>query len=243
MLGSLEKNTMFMEDYCLDESEWAHHNITRAEFNKEKEHIKIAHFTHINAAKPWSNVWKILGQNYQIPLCPYRGLWWKIALEVTEFKDELLLIYNSVEYNALQSYAKVLGEKLVHIEKELTELKNDKNEILKQILPSALKRVQNHLCYKIGLELRQFQGFKDLFKLCFKLIFLAFKHKEYLKSKEWDKDFPLEQCLDYEQSKALMQSKTYKLGQDFIKHSKNWHKGALLKFAFVKIKAFYKDNK
>lgn len=238
LLGSLEKNTLFYEDYCIDESEWAHHNLTRAEFNQEKDHIQIAHFTHIAGTKPWTNVWEILGKNFQIPLCPYRGLWWKIALETPEFEKELLAIYNAVEYNALQSYARVLGQKLT--------------TVLEEISPSAVKIVQNHLCYKIGLELMKYRGFKDIFKLCFKLVLIGLKHRKMKKLNKLNKalkkingygNLKLERCLDYEKSKALVQSKAYKLGKDFLKHSKKWYKGALVKFAFVKIKAFCKDNK
>ncbi|MCH5336566.1 MAG: alpha-2,3-sialyltransferase, partial [Campylobacter sp.] len=94
--------------------------------------------------------------------------------------------------------------------------------------------------YKLGqIIIRNSKSLFGLFKLPYLLIALALIHKEQEKAyKEKIKTNPnlalppLESYKDYKEALKEKECLTYKLGNAFIKASKSWYKGGMIKFYF-----------
>ncbi|WP_115801411.1 hypothetical protein [Campylobacter jejuni] len=103
---------------------------------------------------------------------------------------------------------------------------------------SAKERIQNHLSYKLGkVMVENSKNVLDCVSLPFILLCIVFLHrKEQRKYKIKIKQNPklslpfLETYPDYYQALREKECFTYKLGEAFIKASKNWYKGGYLIF-------------
>ncbi|MCH5335894.1 MAG: alpha-2,3-sialyltransferase, partial [Campylobacter sp.] len=100
--------------------------------------------------------------------------------------------------------------------------------------------IHNHLSYKLGqIMIRNSKSFFGFIKMPFLLMAMSLTHKEQEKIyKEKIKTNPnlalppLESYLDYQEALKEKECLTYKLGNAFIKASKSWYKGGLIKFYF-----------
>ncbi|EAK0451494.1 coiled-coil domain-containing protein [Campylobacter lari] len=114
---------------------------------------------------------------------------------------------------------------------------------------SARFRVRNHLSYKLGQALIvNSKSILGYIRMPFVLSFIRDQHKtEQCRIKKALKENPklsiptLESCLDYKEALRETQCFTYKLGEIFIKASKNWYKGGYLKFYFKDLKELKKE--
>ncbi|EAK3623652.1 hypothetical protein FFW27_02825 [Campylobacter jejuni] len=116
---------------------------------------------------------------------------------------------------------------------------------------SAVKRVKEHLCYKIGYVTILLYRRKLIFLTPFVhiMVFINFMINKiiYKCAKKYDSDliFPLlENCYDYQEALKVKEYLSYKLGKVFIKAYKNWYKGGGIKLIFdiIKLKKEFKNK-
>ena len=124
--------------------------------------------------------------------------------------------------------------------------KESKNELfleLAQIIikfPTAKARIHNHLSYKLGNAI--IENSKSLFgyiRMFYVLSYIRDKHlreqKLYEEKIQTNPNLalpPLESYPDYQEALKEKECFTYKLGEAFIKATKSWYKGGLIKFYF-----------
>ncbi|HDZ4994596.1 TPA: sugar transferase [Campylobacter jejuni] len=104
----------------------------------------------------------------------------------------------------------------------------------------AKMKVQNHLAYKLGQAMiDNSKSIWGYIRMPFVLSYIRDKHfKEqlaYAQKIKINPDLilpPLENCPDYEEALKIKNYFSYKLGEAFIKASKNWYKGGYIKFLF-----------
>lgn len=95
----------------------------------------------------------------------------------------------------------------------------------------AVERVKNHLSYKIGKEIVSCKTFIECIKLPFILINITKTHNNKIQ----EKSLKLSEYSDYKEALKEKECFTYKLGEAFIKASKNWYKGGYIVFIFKDI--------
>ncbi|WP_250538638.1 hypothetical protein [Campylobacter jejuni] len=106
------------------------------------------------------------------------------------------------------------------------------------ILALVKQRIQNHLSYKLGQALiANSKSLWGYIRMPYVLSYIKDKHK--LEQKAYEKKIkknpnlalpPLETYSDYNEALKEKECFTYKLGEAFIKASKNWYGGGYIKF-------------
>lgn len=100
---------------------------------------------------------------------------------------------------------------------------------------SAKSRIQNHLSYKLGQALiTNSKSILGYIRMPFVLSYIKdkyrFEQKAYKKKIKENPNLalpPLETCPDYNEALKEKECFTYKLGEEFIKASKNWYGGGV----------------
>ncbi|HEC1890306.1 sugar transferase [Campylobacter sp. US18a] len=104
----------------------------------------------------------------------------------------------------------------------------------------AKTKVQNHLAYKLGQAMiDNSKSIWGYIRMPFVLSYIRDKHQKeqlaYIQRIRINPELilpPLEDCPDYEEALKIKNYFSYKLGEAFIKASKNWYKGGYIKFLF-----------
>lgn len=148
----------------------------------------------------------------------------KQNLEIKNLEQDLI-------NKKLQSFVlkKELGSKFI---KNININYIDKN--------SAKSRIQNHLSYKLGQSLIiNSKSVLGYLSLPFIILSIVISHKQEQKAYKFKIKKnpnlalpPLETYPDYNEALKEKECFTYKLGQEFIKASKNWYGGGYIKFMF-----------
>ncbi|EOH5270202.1 hypothetical protein ACL9SV_001567, partial [Campylobacter jejuni] len=118
----------------------------------------------------------------------------------------------------------------------------------------AKARIQNQLSYKLGQALIiNSKSVLGYLSLPFIILSIVISHKQEQKAYKFKIKKnpnlalpPLETYPDYNEALKEKECFTYKLGEEFIKASKNWHKGGYIKFYFKdvpRLKREIKENK
>lgn len=149
----------------------------------------------------------------------------KQCLELANLEQDLVI--KKLESKKL---AKSLGIKMSIINPKITIIQAN----------SAKARIQNHLSYKLGQALiTNSKSILGYIRMPFVLSYIKDKHKFEQKAyEEKIKDNPnlalppLETYPDYNEALKEKECFTYKLGEAFIKASKNWYGGGYIKFIF-----------
>ncbi|HGG0087276.1 TPA: sugar transferase, partial [Campylobacter jejuni] len=147
----------------------------------------------------------------------------KQILELANLEQDLII--KKLESKKL---AKSLGLKMSIINPKITFIQAN----------SAKARIQNHLSYKLGQAL--IENSKSIFgyiRIPYVLSYIKDKHK--FEQKAYEEKIkenpnlalpPLETYPDYNEALKEKECFTYKLGEEFIKASKNWYGGGYIKF-------------
>ncbi|WP_353477245.1 hypothetical protein [Campylobacter jejuni] len=148
--------------------------------------------------------------------------------------DNLLKIILS--YNVLREYDILRESQVLKVNnKNKPSNQTDKNHYRK-----AKSRIHNHLCYKLGQALiENSKSILGYIRMSYVLSYIKDKHKQEQKTYEEKIKQnpnlalpPLETYPDYNEALKEKECFTYKLGEAFIKASKNWYKGGYIKFIF-----------
>ncbi|HAA1813891.1 TPA_asm: glycosyltransferase family 2 protein, partial [Campylobacter jejuni] len=118
----------------------------------------------------------------------------------------------------------------------------------------AKTRIQNQLSYKLGQALiLNSKSVLGYLSLPFIILSIVISHKQEQKTYKFKIKKnpnlalpPLETYPDYNEALKEKECFTYKLVEEFIKASKNWHKGGYIKFYFKdvpRLKREIKENK
>ncbi|RTI79835.1 sugar transferase [Campylobacter jejuni] len=115
----------------------------------------------------------------------------------------------------------------------------------------ARLKVQNHLSYKLGQAMiDNSKSILGCIRMPFVLFYIQEKHyKEQLAYNQKIKINPdlilpsLKEYPDYEEALKIKNYFSYKLGEAFIKASKNWYKGGYIKFLFFDLPRLNKNRK
>ncbi|HDZ5142157.1 TPA: sugar transferase, partial [Campylobacter jejuni] len=119
---------------------------------------------------------------------------------------------------------------------------------------SVKSRIQNHLSYKLGQALiENSKSILGYIRMPYVLSYIKDKHK--FEQKAYEEKIkqnpnlalpPLETYPDYNEALKEKECFTYKLGEAFIKASKNWYKGGYIKFILKDVprlkREFEKEN-
>ncbi|HHY1340242.1 TPA: glycosyltransferase family 2 protein, partial [Campylobacter jejuni] len=111
-------------------------------------------------------------------------------------------------------------------------------------------RIQNQLSYKLGqaliLNSKSIFGFLSL---PFIILSIVISHKQEQKAYKFKVKKnpnlalpPLETYPDYNEALKEKECFTYKLGEEFIKASKNWYGGGYIKFWLINIQNLKRKN-
>ncbi|MCW1321928.1 hypothetical protein OLP39_05775 [Campylobacter jejuni] len=149
----------------------------------------------------------------------------KQRLELANLEQDLII--KKLESKKL---AKSLGIKMSIINPRITFIQAN----------SAKARIQNHLSYKLGQALiENSKSILGYIRMPYVLSYIKDKHKQEQKAyEEKIKENPklalppLETYPDYNEALKEKECFTYKLGEEFIKASRNWYGGGYIKFYF-----------
>ncbi|WP_243833538.1 MULTISPECIES: sugar transferase [Campylobacter] len=149
----------------------------------------------------------------------------KQHLELANLEQDLVI--KKLESKKL---AKSLGIKMSIINPKITFIQAN----------SAKARIQNHLSYKLGRALiANSKSLWGYIRMPYVLSYIKDKHK--FEQKAYEEKIkenpnlalpPLESYPDYKEALKEKECFTYKLGEEFIKASKNWYGGGYIKFIF-----------
>ncbi|NDJ26462.1 hypothetical protein GW575_00620 [Campylobacter sp. MIT 19-121] len=263
----------FLELETLDDNKYNNRILyTKSEYENSMKSIKVVHFI---SYKPWNTIfdsqWDL---NLMQEIISLEQSWWNTALTTPIFKDELLGLKFTLKDKEFQNYVnritqlfiqkqgeiKELQIQISNLNQTITKLENEnktlQNEIisLKQTKGAAL-RVQNQLAYKLGTTLMSYSKSKFFYlnpKFYLTLLSIKSKHKKSKKAYEnlifSNPSFKLpllETYADYDEALKVQNFFSYRLGLEFIKASKTWYKGGLVKFYFKakKLKKEFKKKK
>ena len=147
----------------------------------------------------------------------------KQNLEIKNLEQDLII--KKLESKKL---AKSLGIKMSIINPKITFIQAN----------SAKSRIQNHLSYKLGQALiENSKSILGYIRMPYVLSYIKDKHK--LEQKAYEEKIkenpnlalpPLETYPDYNEALKEKECFTYKLGEEFIKASRNWYGGGYIKF-------------
>ncbi|EAI6922715.1 TPA: glycosyltransferase family 8 protein [Campylobacter jejuni] len=193
--------------------------------------INIVHF--FLCPKPW-DVNNFINKEYKLAHLYFREEWWKIAHETAVFIDDLIERKKIIGKSALNAYSEALSLKLKQMYHRIASLENTvANQQIK--LNSAKSRIQNHLSYKLGQALiTNSKSILGYIRMPFVLSYIKDKHK--FEQKAYEEKIkenpnlalpPLEAYPDYKEALKEKECFTYKLGEAFIKASKNWYGGGV----------------
>ncbi|EPC1978766.1 sugar transferase, partial [Campylobacter jejuni] len=159
----------------------------------------------------------------------------KQRLELANLEQDLII--KKLESKKL---AKSLGIKMSIINPKITFIQAN----------SAKARIQNHLSYKLGQTLiENSKSILGYIRMPYVLSYIKDKHK--FEQKAYEEKIkenpnlalpPLETYPDYNEALKEKECFTYKLGEAFIKASKNWYGGGYLKL-FFEIRKLRKEFK
>ncbi|WP_052835775.1 hypothetical protein [Campylobacter jejuni] len=149
----------------------------------------------------------------------------KQHLELANLEQDLVI--KKLESKKL---AKSLGIKMSIINPKITFIQAN----------SAKARIQNHLSYKLGQALiTNSKSLWGYIRMPYVLSYIKDKHKfeqeSYEEKIKQNPNLvlpPLESYPDYKEALKEKECFTYKLGEEFIKASKNWYGGGYIKFIF-----------
>lgn len=159
----------------------------------------------------------------------------KQNLEIKNLEQDLVI--KKLESKKL---AKSLGIKMSIINPKITFIQSN----------SAKARIQNHLSYKLGQAL--IENSKSIFgyiRMLYVLSYIKDKHK--FEQKAYEEKIkenpnlvlpPLETYPDCNEALKEKECFTYKLGEAFIKASKNWYKGGYIKFIFKDVSRLKRER-
>ncbi|EOI9800931.1 hypothetical protein ACQ9UK_000658 [Campylobacter jejuni] len=156
------------------------------------------------------------------------------------FKEEQILFLNFfgfgffyIDYVCIH----IINRNLVKW-RDYIQIKENNNFIKFNI--SIKKRIHNHLSYKLGQALiDNSKSILGYIRMPYVLSYIKDKHK--FEQKAYEEKIkqnpnlalpPLETYPDYNEALKEKECFTYKLGEAFIKASKNWYKGGYIKFIF-----------
>lgn len=218
------------DNFCADEGQKCLFGYTKKEYEEALKGIKILHYT-FSCAKPWQNYHILIDKDY-LPLeYPYYQAWWEMALQTPIYREELIELQEKLKDNALKDYSIALAKKL-KARDEITEKK------LK--VYGAKERIQNHLSFKIGKALLESKGFWSRIWLPIILYQIRKQHNKSLeiytqicRVNPTLKLLPLESYSDYKEALEEKESKTYKLGVEFMKAYKGRERGKWFRMLFV----------
>ena len=149
-------------------------------------------------------------------------------------------------------------EKFRWFQKVINDLQTEKN-ILNSKLNNHIKTLEfgtaihNHLAYKLGNAI--IENSKSLFGYIRMFYVLSYIRDKHLKEQKLYEEKikanpnlalpPLESYKDYKEALKEKECFTYKLGSAFIKASKSWYKGGMIKFYFEakRLEREFKKNK
>ncbi|MDD6056547.1 MAG: glycosyltransferase family 10 [Helicobacteraceae bacterium] len=159
-----------------------------------------------------------------------------------DLKLESLRLDNSLKKLEIKAKEKQLGLKLSDFEPKITIDLSDAD--------SALKRVRNHLAYKLGAAMIVLSKEKfGYFKMPFVLSYIKSQHKVESQKRAMAESRnpllrrpPLSAYRDYEAALKEKNCLTYKLGEACMEADRNWYKGgyAWLWFEAKRIKSTFK---
>ncbi|EAI0024838.1 sugar transferase, partial [Campylobacter jejuni] len=135
-------------------------------------------------------------------------------------------IFNEVQIGKIIDFFDLIAKKYKIISKNHSNL--------------AKTKIQNHLAYKLGQAIiDNSKSIWGYIKMPFVLFYIRYKHQkeqlDYIQRRKINPELvlpPLEDCSDYEEALKIKNYFSYKLGEAFIKASKNWYKGGYIKFIF-----------
>ncbi|MDL0089675.1 hypothetical protein [Campylobacter gastrosuis] len=178
---------------------------------------------------------------YDLELPKFKSMFKDLKFQDTAFKTTPPPPTLQDEINRLKKETDEIRQELL---KTKTELKNKNNELntLNFTLNNgtAKLRIYNQLNYKIGKAIAQNKKSPlGYIKLPFILSYIHNEHKkDQLTYQDKIKKNPklalpkLQDYPDYKEALKIKDSLEYKLGEEFIKASKNWYKGGFVKFMF-----------
>ncbi|EAH9308068.1 sugar transferase [Campylobacter jejuni] len=159
----------------------------------------------------------------------------KQNLEIKNLEQDLII--KKLESKKL---AKSLGLKMSIINPKITFIQAN----------SAKARIQNHLSYKLGQALiENSKSILGYIRMPYVLSYIKDKHK--FEQKAYEEKIkenpnlalpPLETYPDYNEALKEKECFTYKLGEEFIKASKNWY-GGYIKFIFKDVPRLKRELK
>ncbi|HEG4692280.1 TPA: hypothetical protein SD903_000708 [Campylobacter jejuni] len=166
--------------------------------------------------------------------------WDRIAnfiVDLTETKNKT--IQNLT--NDIQNKTKDLFLKEGEIKKQKQNLIIfNKQLIFHQKYGFAKTRIKNHLSYKLGKILI---NSKILSLPILLSIIIIYKWEQKFCKNNFNSLPPLETYPDYNEALKEKECFTYKLGEAFIRASKNWHKGGYIKFYFKDVPRLKREIK
>ncbi|HHP0328216.1 TPA: sugar transferase [Campylobacter jejuni] len=193
------------------------------QYNQRQDLIKLAPLQ--NQIKEKDNIISVLNQE-KITLQNELN-----SLPIQKQNLEIKNLEQDLKNKELQSFIlkKELGNKFI---KNININYIDKN--------SAKTRIHNHLCYKLGQALiENSKSILGYVRMPFVLSYIKDKHK--FEQKAYEEKIkenpnlalpPLEAYPDYKEALKEKECFTYKLGEAFIKASKNWYGVGYIKFIF-----------
>ncbi|HFZ5088596.1 TPA: hypothetical protein ACIKZZ_001750, partial [Campylobacter jejuni] len=163
--------------------------------------------------------------------------------------DENIKILKEYNFNHLipqvELYKEIIDEycsimdsrKLTYLEKQIKEKDNIIYNLNKE---KTITRIQNQLSYKLGQALiLNSKSVLGYLSLPFIILSIVISHKQEQKAYKFKIKKnpnlalpPLETYPDYKEALKEKECFTYKLGEEFIKASKNWYGGGYIKFYF-----------
>ncbi|MCR2105143.1 glycosyltransferase family 8 protein [Campylobacter upsaliensis] len=277
ILGYYTRESFGLENTLKDESDKPVWNFTKVELEQIQKDLRLVHFCHY-VYKPWMSAYNDHYVYFNMGLdndlkpikVPYYKEWWDMALKTPFFEEDFANLKDKLEKEALDHYAVALAKRLKDKENwlfgwldgrfgeedkkrncEISALYSHIDEKLSFFYThnDALRRVKNHLAYKMG-ELIQNSNFSILsLKFLFKAVKLHLQNKTEIKiakncSKLYPflKFLPLEHCFNYEEALKMKQNLTYRLGEAFIKSLTHTGGGGVIKFYFKELPKFHKES-
>ncbi|WP_224316250.1 hypothetical protein [Campylobacter canadensis] len=183
-----------------------------------------------------------------------------VAMHILKFKVNLQIqTSNNTINNAVKEKDSIIKSNINHInqlQSNIQEKSTQLNQIQSKLsfqtkYGTAKSRIQNHLSYKLGQALiTNSKSILGYIRMPFVLSYIKDKHK--FEQKAYEEKIkenpnlalpPLESYPDYKEALKEKECFTYKLGEAFIKASKNWYKGGYIKFIFQDISRLKREFK
>ncbi len=231
------------------------------DFIIDEEIIVHFHFDENTKRPRYDNYDKKFENNKQVGIIGFLLLPQNEILEEVNFIDEDINLGKEYDFSHLCYYLKdfkIITEqynqrqgliKFAPLQKQISDLNNERTLLHLASTNSAKARIHNHLAYKLGAALiTNSKSIKGVLKMPFILMAITIAHKEQNTNLKLANKIlpPLESYSDYSEALKEKECFTYKLGEALIKAHKNWCKGGYLKFYFKdvsKLKREFKKKK